>query len=207
MEQMSNFPLESQRMEIIGRLATSVIHDLNNLLTLVQLNAALLEQGGVADEEVIEIAGKIGQACTKSSDLTRKVLDLARRRERVQRAFNVGEVVLNHTNLVKTFVSNRADLLVTVREENLWTTGDAGEIEQAILNLILNAADAMTKRGQVRVECQAIGGPNGFDRDFRVRQWQWYFARSSGSDIRTALHYERQWSRHGDGLIHRQTGG
>ncbi len=161
MQELSNFPLESQKMEIIGRLATSVIHDLNNLLTLVQLNAALLEQGGMPEEEVVDIAGKIGQACTRSSDLTRKVLDLARRRERVHSPFDVGAVVRNHADLVRTFVSNRADLSVVVHEQNLWTVGDPGEIEQVVLNLILNAADAMTKRGQVRVECKAVGGENG----------------------------------------------
>lgn len=148
-------------MEIIGRLATSVIHDLNNLLTLVQLNAALLEQGGLPEEEVVEIAGKIGQACTRSSDLTRKVLDLARRRESVQKPFDVGLVVQKHTDLVKTFVANRADLTLAIHGEHLWAVGDPAEIEQAILNLILNAADAMHSRGQIRVECREVGDASG----------------------------------------------
>ncbi len=161
MQELSNFPLESQKMEIIGRLATSVIHDLNNLLTLVQLNAALLEQGNMPNEEVVDIAGKIGQACTRSSDLTRKVLDLARRRELVHHRFDVGAVVRKHTDLVTTFVSNRADLSLAVHGSDLWVVGDPGEIEQVVLNLILNAADAMTKRGQVQVECREIGGESG----------------------------------------------
>ncbi len=157
MSELSNLPLESQKMETIGRLATSVIHDLNNLLTLVQLNAALLEQGGLPNEEVVDIAGKIGQACNRSADLTRKVLDLARRRERVRRPFDVGAVVRRHADLVTTFVSNRANLSIDVRDQDLWAVGDPGEIEQVVLNLILNAADAMTTRGEVRVECRAVG--------------------------------------------------
>ncbi len=161
MQELTNFPLESQKMEVIGRLATSVIHDLNNLLTLAQLNAALLEQGGMSEGEVVDIAGKIGQACMRSADLTRKVLDLARRRERVQESFDVGGVVRTHTDLVRTFVSNRAELSVAVDGEDLWVVGDPGEIEQVLLNLILNAADAFTGRGEVRVECRAVGGADG----------------------------------------------
>ncbi len=146
---------------MIGRLATSAIHDLNNLLTLVQLNASLLEQGGLPEAEVVEIAGKIGQACARSSDLTRKVLDLARRRESVQKPFDVGLVVRKHTDLVRAFVANRADLTLIIHDEDLWTVGDPSEIEQAILNLILNAADAMPARGQIRVECRGVGDVPG----------------------------------------------
>ncbi len=145
-------------METIGRLATSVIHDLNNLLTLVQLNAALLEQGGVSESEVRDIAERIGQACNRSSDLTRKVLDLARRKDRVRRPFDVGSLVRKHTDLLETFVANRADLSVKIHGGDLWSMGDPGEIEQAVLNLILNAADSMEGRGRVQVECRGVEG-------------------------------------------------
>ena len=80
-------------MEVLGRLTSSVIHDLNNLLTVIGLNAALIECGGMSEEEVVSAAGKIVEASRHSAELTRKVLNFARTSAGALEDMQVDEVV------------------------------------------------------------------------------------------------------------------
>ncbi len=84
-------PLHAQKMEVLGRLASSVIHDLNNLLTVIQLNAALIEGGDLEPKEAVVAARKISDASRRSADLTRKVLNFARRQPEEAKPWNSGK--------------------------------------------------------------------------------------------------------------------
>jgi CheY-like chemotaxis protein len=143
-------------MEIVGRLSSAVIHDLNNLLTVIQLNSALIEAGGLSEAEISGGAEQIGLACKQASHLTRKVLNLARRRAEEDRPVAIDVLVADLGRLFEAFVAKKAAVRVEKTAGPLWVHGNAGEIEQMLMNLVLNAIDAMPNGGEVVIGCGAV---------------------------------------------------
>jgi len=141
-------------MEVIGRLASAVIHDLNNLLTVIQLNASLIESGEGVPEDVREAAKKIDEAAQRSADLTRKVLNFARRRPDETEALRLNDVVLGLTRLLEPVIAKRAEIRIDAGVKDLWVRGNQGALEQAVMNLVLNAVDAMPTGGVVEITCR-----------------------------------------------------
>jgi CheY-like chemotaxis protein len=156
-------------MEMVGRLSSSVIHDLNNLLTVIQLNSALIEGGGLDEAEIMGRATQIGQACRQSSQLTRKVLDLARRRSVEDRPVNVNALVNDLARLFEAFVAKKATVRVNVAEAPLWVWGSASDVEQMLMNLVLNAIDAMPEGGVITIGCQPAAGNGAAMVEITVR--------------------------------------
>ncbi len=153
MDELSRFPIESQKMEMVGRLASSIIHDLNNLLTVIQLNASLIEGGLLEAEETVTVAGKIGSACERASDLTRNVLNLARRGTEEMRDVEIRGLVAAMARLLESLVAKKVAFDLQFTNEELWVRGVAGAFEQVLMNLILNAVDAMPRGGHITISC------------------------------------------------------
>lgn len=147
-------PFHAQKMEVIGRLASAIIHDLNNLLTVIQLNSALLEGGGFEPDEVSEIAQKISQASQRASDLTRKVLSFSRSKASEPQLFELGELFHSMVRLLEPLVSKRAQVDIQPSPVPCRVLGDRSAIELAVLNLVLNAAESMADGGQVTLACE-----------------------------------------------------
>ncbi len=140
-------------MEVLGRLASAVIHDLNNLLTVIQLNAALIESGGFEPDEVGPAAMKIGEASQRAAELTRKVLRFARREPEESRDLKVGELLDGLVRLLDPLIARRVEVEIINGPGESWVCGNRSAIEQAILNLVLNAVDAMPSGGTVTLSC------------------------------------------------------
>lgn len=142
-------PLQAQKMEVIGRLASAMIHDLNNLLTVIQLNAALIESGEFEPEEISGAAAKIGQASQRAADLTRKVLSFSRRQVDEPAPVELGELLAGLVRLLESLIAKRVEIEILPGSPGRWVRGDRGALEQAILNLVLNAVEAMPGGGRV----------------------------------------------------------
>lgn len=142
-------PLHAQKMEVLGRLSSSVIHDLNNLLTVIQLNAALIEEGDLDPKEAATIAQKISDASRRSADLTRKVLNFARRQPEESKPVEVGEMIDGLGRMLDSLVARRVEIAIGRGATPVWVRGNRGAIEQALMNLVLNAVDAMADGGRV----------------------------------------------------------
>lgn len=136
---------------MLGRLAGAVIHDLNNLLTVIQLNAGLIEIGGLRESEVIDAAEKIDAASSRAAELTRKVLNFARGKADETGEVNLHDLVVDLSRLLEPLIARRVSLEIQPPERPRWVRGNRGAIEQAIMNLVLNASDAMESGGCVRV--------------------------------------------------------
>ncbi len=147
-------------MEMVGRLASSVIHDLNNLLTVIQLNASLIEGAGLSGAEISDAAGRIGNACERASDLTRNVLNLARRSAAEMRDVEIRELVTAMARLLESLVAKKVVFDLRLHDAELWVRGARGAFEQVLMNLILNAVDAMPGGGPIGIECgvRHVGG-------------------------------------------------
>jgi CheY-like chemotaxis protein len=144
-------PLHAQKMEVLGRLASSVIHDLNNLLTVIQLNAALIEGGDLPPSEAALVARKISDASRRSADLTRKVLNFARRQPEEAKAVELGEMIDGLGRMLDSLVARRMVIEIARGAAPAWVLGNRGALEQALMNLVLNAVDAMPNGGRVAI--------------------------------------------------------
>jgi PAS domain S-box-containing protein len=140
---------QAQKMEAVGRLAGGVAHDFNNVLTAILGYADLLKSGtGDRTESIAEIK-KAGE---RAAALTRQLLAFSRQQVLEPRVLQVNALIENLENMLRRLI--RADVkLVTVLEPAVWKVcADAGQLEQVIMNLVVNASDAMPSGGTLTIE-------------------------------------------------------
>ena len=150
---------QSMKMEVAGRLAGGIAHDLNNTLTIIQLNCYLLDtelRALAVDREVLNHVVAIENASEKSAMLTRQLLTFSRKQI-------VCPVELNINNVIGTFVPLLRQLLGDTVKIDIQLAGqvadvrlDPGQLEQILMNLIINARDAINGPGQIRVQTENI---------------------------------------------------
>jgi len=141
--------LRSQRMEAVGRMAGGVSHDFNNLLTVINgrsdLLRAQIDPGSPLAAEVDEIKA----AGERAAALTRQLLVLSRRRSSFPQAINLNDLMQNMENLLRRSVGELVELVADFDQEIASVKADPGQMEQVILNLALNARDAMPRGGRL----------------------------------------------------------
>ena len=142
---------EAQKQESIGRLAGGVAHDFNNLLAIIMGNAEVLLSGkvtGAPDGYLTDIV----QAAQRGSDLTRSLLSFARRSDLKPEVIEVNDAVAGMHNLLTRTLPESITIETTLMA-GLWQVrADRSALENALLNLVLNARDAMPKGGTLTIE-------------------------------------------------------
>jgi two-component system, cell cycle sensor histidine kinase and response regulator CckA len=161
---------QSQKLESIGRLAGGVAHDFNNLLTVILSCSESLRQGWRAgllpDPEDVE---QIHQAGERARDLTRQLLAFARRQIISPVPLDLNTVVRSSERLLRRVLGEDIQLAIRVQPD-LWSVlCDPGQIEQVLMNLAVNARDAMPRGGTLTLETRNLpaavnGGGAGGDR-------------------------------------------
>jgi len=146
--------LQSMKLEAVGQLAGGVAHDFNNLLAGIIGYAELLEHDAAQSEEVREDAAAIRRAAMRGADLSRSLLTLARRTPQRQETFALEPVLRETADLMRRTIDRRIEVQLAV-EGGLSITGDRSLVANALLNLALNARDAMPEGGVLRVEAQS----------------------------------------------------
>jgi signal transduction histidine kinase/CheY-like chemotaxis protein len=152
---------QAQKIEAVGLLAGGIAHDFNNLLTAIKGNSALLEQDEALPVSLREHVVEIGTAADRAAALTRQLLAFSRRQVLQPRVLNLNTLVVHMGNLIRRLIAEDVDLQ-TVLDDGLWhVRADPHQMEQVILNLALNARDAMTAGGTVviRTSNVEIGEP------------------------------------------------
>jgi PAS domain S-box-containing protein len=143
--------LQAQRMEAVGQLTGGVAHDFNNLLTVILGNLELLEPK-LADALSQSLAGEAREAAEMGARLTDRLLTFARRQRLETRSINLNEFVLGLTELLRRTIGTPIDLS-TALAPDLWpTVADPGQVESAVVNLVINARDAMPNGGRLVIE-------------------------------------------------------
>jgi PAS domain S-box-containing protein len=154
--------LQSQKMEAIGRLAGGVAHDFNNLLTAITGYAdLLLDEIGEADGMRAD-AEEILRAAERAADLTRQLLAFSRRQVLLPRVLDLNALVADVERLLRRLIGEDIEL-VTLLEGNLpHVKLDPGQLEQLVINLAVNARDAMPRGGRLQISTANLEiPPNG----------------------------------------------
>ncbi|MDQ7054783.1 MAG: PAS domain S-box protein [candidate division KSB1 bacterium] len=139
---------QSQKMEAIGRLAGGIAHDFNNLLTAIQGYADLLlhslNHGDPLREDVEEIA----RATQRATALTRQLLTFSRKQILKPRIIHLNKIIEDMENMLSRLIGENIDLIIRTSPDLHAVQADPSQIEQVILNLAVNARDAMPEGGE-----------------------------------------------------------
>jgi len=148
--------LQSQKMEALGQLAGGVAHDFNNLLTIISGCASFVLEDVPANAPVRSDLQEIGRACDRAAALTRQLLAFSRRQMLKQELVNVNESVDALSKTLKRLIGENIELVVLPRATAPFIQADAFQLEQALLNLVVNARDAIADTGSITIEtCDA----------------------------------------------------
>ena len=149
---------QMEKLDTVGRLAGGVAHDFNNLLTVIGGNAelarAILEEGGSPVEELQEIC----QAADKGGRLTQQLLAFSRRQVMLPSSLDLGAIVKDMARLLDPLIGDHIQLTLELTPGLPPVLADPGQMEQVIMNLILNARDAMPRGGSLTLRTRGVRG-------------------------------------------------
>jgi signal transduction histidine kinase len=143
---------QSQKMEAVGQLTGGIAHDFNNLLTVIQGCAEFIGEDVKENPRLSKMAGMILGAAKRGAELTHRMLAFARRQSLQPRPVNVNRLLLDMESLLRRTLSADIELDLTRGGEDCEAMADPGQVESALLNLCLNARDAMPDGGKLTVE-------------------------------------------------------
>jgi len=149
---------QAQKMDAIGQLTGGVAHDFNNLLTIVLGNATLLKKGTARDPE--KLIDNILLAGERGGALTRQLLSLARNRPLARQVIDLTAHIPKMAEMLRSSLRGDITLRISVDPNTAAIEADVGELEMALLNVAVNARDAMPGGGQFTVEVRQID-PDG----------------------------------------------
>lgn len=147
---------QAQKMEAVGRLAGGVAHDFNNLLTAILGSADLVLEGltpGAAEREEIE---EIRKAALRAADLTRQLLAFSRQQVIAPTVLNPNAVVADMDKLLRRLLGEDVALRTVLASDVGFVKADPNQLEQVLLNLAVNARDAMPSGGSLTIETQNV---------------------------------------------------
>jgi signal transduction histidine kinase len=143
---------QSQKMEAMGQLTGGVAHDFNNLLTVILGNSEHLADRLAGNKELQRIAADIATAAERGSDLTRSLLAFARKQPLRPREIDIAEKVVGMEQLLRRSLGEHIECSFAFGTDLWLTSVDPGQLATALLNLVLNARDAMPDGGKLLVE-------------------------------------------------------
>ncbi len=147
---------QAQRLESIGQLTGGVAHDFNNLLTVIVGNAELLADTITIDPEARQIAEVISDAAERGAALTQRLLAFARRQPLDPRSVDVDQLVAEMERLLRRTLGEHIEITIASGQRRWPALVDPGQLENALLNLCINARDAMPAGGTLRIATSTV---------------------------------------------------
>jgi PAS domain S-box-containing protein len=146
----------AQKMEAVGQLAAGVAHDFNNIMTIIQGHASLLLTAPDVPEHIRPSLAQISGAAGQAASLTKQLLTFSRKQVMQLRHLDLNEVVRGAAQMLRRLLGETITLQLQCSPAAVPIHADAGMIEQIIVNLALNARDAMPQGGRLTVQTEAV---------------------------------------------------
>jgi signal transduction histidine kinase len=146
----------AQKMEAIGRLAGGVAHDFNNLLTVITGYSELLLGAGALNDFTRSALDEIKKASERGGALTRQLLIFSRKQKLLPKSVNLNDLVANMEKMLVRLIGEDISLVSVLRPDLGLVRADVGLFEQVLMNLVVNARDAMPQGGKVTIETSNI---------------------------------------------------
>jgi signal transduction histidine kinase len=143
---------QSQKMEAVGQLTGGIAHDLNNILTVITGTIEILAEAVADRPELAAIAKMIDEAAARGSDLTQRLLAFARKQPLRPREVDVNSLVMEATRLLRPTLGENIEVHMMLAGDTPRALIDSSQLTNAILNLALNARDAMPEGGKLIIE-------------------------------------------------------
>ena len=147
---------QSQKMEAIGRLAGGVAHDFNNLLTVIRGYSELVLSRLSKIDPIYQRIKQIDKASERAEALTRQLLAFSRRQILQSKIVNLNEIINDMGHMLRRLISEDIELILDLDERLRHIKADPSQIEQIIMNLSVNACDAMPEGGRLTIETKNI---------------------------------------------------
>lgn len=144
--------VQAAKMEAVGQLTSGIAHDFNNLLTVVLGNLLPLREQPTDAETIAECLDPAIEAARKGAELTQRLLSFARRQSLEPRAVDIEDRIATMVRLLRRSLPSHIEIVTTTRGRPYPALVDPHQLENALLNLALNARDAMPRGGQLRFE-------------------------------------------------------
>jgi len=155
-------------MEAMGLLAGGIAHDFNNLLTGILGYASLLSLKEGVDPEVAKAAGIIQRSAERASQLTAQMLGFAEQGKNLNVPVDLGRVVASVTGVLDRTKDSRIRIVASVHPGGGCVLGDPSQLDQVVMNLAINACDAMPRGGQLKITTEPVMLDEAFCRE---REW------------------------------------
>jgi len=147
---------QAQKMEAIGRLAGGVAHDFNNLLAVILGYSDVVLDALPPDHPAVKKVEMIRKVGTSAADLTRQLLSFSRQQMLQPRVLNLRDIVEGTQGLLSCLIGDDIQMSTSLEPSLGYVKADPGQIEQVLVNLIVNARDAMPQGGRVRIEAHNV---------------------------------------------------
>ena len=211
-KQLEHHLLHSQKLEAVRRLAGGVSHDFNNLLTILQGYSELIltqSQAGTSQREQLE---EITRASESAATLTRQLLAFSRQQLLDVRVIDLNEIVAEVEKILHRTIGEDIELATILDNGSCHIKADRGQIEQILLNLAVNARDALPKGGKLTIETSTVDLGAAYQetpgcraralrRAGRLRHGRGHEPGDPGTHLRAILLYQAKGQRHGPGTF------
>ena len=163
--QMENHLQQARRMEAVGRLAGGVAHDFNNLLTIIKGYAELALNRAAGQSELEGNVRQIADASDRAVTLVRQLLAFSRKQVLKPTVLDLNSIVLSTDKLLRRLVTENIEMKTRVGKDIGAVKADPSQLEQVILNLVVNARDAMPRGGKLIIETSGVDLGSTFAQD------------------------------------------
>jgi signal transduction histidine kinase/CheY-like chemotaxis protein len=157
-EQVQDALRQSQKLEAIGQLTGGVAHDFNNLLTVIRGSVDLLRQPQLPDAKRIRYIDAIGTTADRAAKLTGQLLAFARRQALVPTLFDAGKSVEDLAQMIQMLLGSRIELVIPAPHGAYNIVADRGQFDTSIVNICINARDAMNGEGRLTIAAGPVSG-------------------------------------------------
>jgi len=138
-----------QRLETLGQLTGGVAHDFNNLLTVIRSSVDLLQRPDLSPERRARYIAAISDTVNRAAKLTAQLLAFARRQTLKPEVFDVGQCVASVTDIIGTLTGSPIEIVTHLPDKPLYVDADLSQFETALINMAVNARDAMKGEGRL----------------------------------------------------------